>query len=175
MIGKIKAIRNGNKLAKHVTNSTKECINYMFLRGCNIGTRETGFVLLEINAVYEFCFLSKLHPKTEFEYGLIHENSKEVIKDWLDEVWQNTFNDNDRNDYVNLVVDDIMPYYQNWSKEFNEQYSEYAGSSLELVMQRAIEKFMVNFQSIYSEFECDYDKNNIYNIIIKDIQKLILG
>jgi len=173
MFKDVMAIRKGQKLAQSIGIHVRDIINYLINSDCDIGIRDTGFVLLETNALFSFCYLIKIDLKTDLEFGIISEIAKESLHDWLKKIWSLDLTVEQANEYSDKVIGDIKPHLIQWTKEFRTAHTEMIGKHLQEIIPIAIQKYMDDIAAIFIETNCNYEQDKIYDMTKNNLGRLL--
>ncbi len=172
MFRNLKAIRRGQKLAEITCKITSEIVNFLIYSGKEIGTLDTTLVLLQINSFIRFCSFVKALPRSDMETGLIINNSNDIIHDWLQKIWSETYTKAQLSDTITTVMNEMEPHFLEWTKQFHERNSLLQGRPLEQIFPKAIDITINNLNEILGDRQEDNISNEIRNMIIRSMKEL---
>jgi len=106
------------------------------------------------------------------ETGLIINNSNDIIHDWLQKIWSETYTKAQLSDTITTVMNEMEPHFLEWTKQFHERNSLLQGRPLEQIFPKAIDITINNLNEILGDRQEDNISNEIRNMIIRSMKEL---
>lgn len=149
MFGNIAGILKGNKLADASARICQDVVNFLIRSGIELKLPNTAYILRES---YCLCTFAMMNPNSSVTHkGAMAEQAKDILKDWLIDVFKNSSPEYDYEEGVEAEISELIPQFADWAEELHESHPELHGTPIRGWIQAAISQFITHVESYISE------------------------